>query len=1062
MPNFKFLLLLFIFILKSIAANAASPTITSTEITTATEDSIYSYVLSATDTDNDSLTWTSNTLPSWLSLGQGSNSTTDFGDSITGPGGVAIDDDGNVYVVGLSGTTIFKITPSGTQSSFATVASSSKYGMLVIGNTLYVAYYNLNKITKIDLNDPGAGESDYIASITDPLAMIKKDGYIYVAQYSANKISKIDLSDDSVSDYVTGTPYPFGIGFSSNGDLYIASYNNKYISKFSSNVLTANIKSFGSSLSDVKIDDNDNIYVSSFGSGVKKISSDLSSVQDISTTGRVWGMTINSAGTLIWGIYDLNKVVKLETGAVLSGTPTNDDVGVHDVNITLSDGGNDIAHNFQVTVTNTNDAPTDISLSSNNVNQSTTTIDVGTLSTTDMDPGANSFTYTLETTGTSDNGTCGADTGNNTFEINSDTLRSKASATEGDYEVCIQSHDGTTSYQKTFTITVNNDDIDGDGMSNDFENLNGLDPLDPSDATGDLDGDGVTNLEEFTADSNPLSDDYGPILTLESSITIDAVALLTSLPNNLASAIDALDGTSTVAHDLNSELLAPGRHVINWSSQDAAGNTTTSTQTLNIRPLANWQVDQSAAEGNTTSVTIYLNGDAPEYPVVANYTVSGSAGNPGDHNAVSGALTITEGQSALVDVSIVTDLLGEEDETIIFTLDSITNAAQGVKNTHTITISELNHAPQLSLSAALHSSPNTKRSLFAITDGMVTITAAIDDVDSGDEHSLIWDDKNNLNGIANGTAYTFDPSAFGAGIYQLLVTATDQAINPKSGTAVITLIIESQERTLSTSTDSDGDGIMDSTEGTADADNDNVPDYLDNTNESNLLAIFPLGTEPSEGAWFVESQSGLKLQLNIYSSRSGDFSPLLNVAGIVDENDVDQSDTGWVYEGGIYDFIVSGIATPGEMALIVFPQLQSIPENAVYRKEIDGQWFDYVQDANNTIHSAPGSLGTCPPPGSDDYASGLTVGHYCVQLGIADGGMNDADGAANGTIIDPGGVATESGDIITELEARPTVVTTSSGAINLPFLVFITLSMMWHISRRKSFKLDKECEHEQH
>ncbi|MCZ7599518.1 MAG: hypothetical protein M5U09_19775 [Gammaproteobacteria bacterium] len=46
-------------------------------------------------------------------------------------------------------------------------------------------------------------------------------------------------------------------------------------------------------------------------------------------------------------------------------------------------------------------------------------------------------------------------------------------------------------------------DDDNDGMSDIYEQANGLDPLDPSDATGDLDLDGYTNLEEHDAGTDP-------------------------------------------------------------------------------------------------------------------------------------------------------------------------------------------------------------------------------------------------------------------------------------------------------------------------------------------------------------------------------------------------------------------------------------------------------------------------------------------------------------------------------------------------------------------------------
>ncbi|MDH3792213.1 MAG: VCBS repeat-containing protein, partial [Rhodospirillales bacterium] len=47
-------------------------------------------------------------------------------------------------------------------------------------------------------------------------------------------------------------------------------------------------------------------------------------------------------------------------------------------------------------------------------------------------------------------------------------------------------------------------DDDGDGIPDAYEDtIAGLDPLDPADATGDIDGDGFTNLEEYLVGTDP-------------------------------------------------------------------------------------------------------------------------------------------------------------------------------------------------------------------------------------------------------------------------------------------------------------------------------------------------------------------------------------------------------------------------------------------------------------------------------------------------------------------------------------------------------------------------------
>ena len=107
---------------------------------------------------------------------------------------------------------------------------------------------------------------------------------------------------------------------------------------------------------------------------------------------------------------------------------------------------------FTITITNVNDAPTDIALSSASVaeNQPSGTT-VGTFSTTDQDAG-DTFTYTLVSgTGSTDNGA---------FQITGNTLKTNQSfnfEAKSSYSIRVRSTDsGNQSTEKQFTITITN------------------------------------------------------------------------------------------------------------------------------------------------------------------------------------------------------------------------------------------------------------------------------------------------------------------------------------------------------------------------------------------------------------------------------------------------------------------------------------------------------------------------------------------------------------------------------------------------------------------------------
>lgn len=72
----------------------------------------------------------------------------------------------------------------------------------------------------------------------------------------------------------------------------------------------------------------------------------------------------------------------------------------------------------------------------------------------------------------------------------------------GTYVLTLQVSDHGLIGTDSVTVTVH-PDFDRDGMPDDWELAHGLNPLDPTDATLDADGDGLTNLREFQLGTEP-------------------------------------------------------------------------------------------------------------------------------------------------------------------------------------------------------------------------------------------------------------------------------------------------------------------------------------------------------------------------------------------------------------------------------------------------------------------------------------------------------------------------------------------------------------------------------
>jgi hypothetical protein len=590
--------------------------------------------------------------------------------------------------------------------------------------------------------------------------------------------------------------------------------------------------------------------------------------------------------------------------------------------------------------------------------------------------------------------------------------------TAGGFDVTVRvadgGEDGAAPATQSFTLNVSVPDSDGDGMPDSFENANGFDPNDPGDADQDADGDGRTNREEYEQGSDPNLDDIAPQVTAPADLVVASTGYLTVVDIGAASAADGLDGALTATSDLASTALRPGRYTVTWTASDAAGNAGSDIQQVDVLPLAEFSADQAVdGDGGSAIVTVTLNGSPPEYPVLIQYAEGGTTPGPG------GTLQIDSGTVGVLGFSFS----GAPAGVVTLTMTGASQAAIGIRRTHTLTVVNGNIGPQVTLGAAQGALP---RLVAYQADGPMTLTAEAFDANA-DPLAIDWSasaDALGIDGEATAQA-SFDPSGLAPGAYPVRVTVSDGQ-SPASASLLVLVATGS-----SADVDIDADGIPDSV--------DSVTDYP--------ALLEDQAGDPATAAW-LETEPTLSLRrgrTSLAADRSGALIAMGDIVTFgVGEGGIALGADSFDNVGGIFDFEVHGLA-PGGTARVVLPLQVGIRAGSVYRKfdPVSG-WHDFVVDADNAVASAFPTLGQCPGPASADYVDGLRPFARCVRLTLEDGGPNDADAVADGVIRDPGGVA-----IVNAEEAAAASV--GSGAFLA--VLCLPLALLLRLRRRRGAAL---------
>jgi len=383
-----------------------APVFTSTvnaSVTNATENTPYSYTLTANDVDaNSQLVFDGTTLPDWLSIEKNNPTFDQVATADSETYDMVSDDSGNIYYASYSANKIWKIDSSGNKTLFAGTGTAGTTAdgtdalsadirrpasLAYHDGALYVSESN-GYFLKIDIATNKvyniAQSRNYYGS---PMAF-DDDGNFYTGGWNTYIFKYSDNDNDGVFEYSERTilqsyyqvmnsvdqlVYHDGklyMSSTSTGSIYSINIDGKELTKVAggngrgtSGIDGLAVNAQLSQPTDIEFDSAGNLYIADRGDNrIKYIDSEgyLREVDGAGYVRSTRALTLDSDGKLYAsGLMSSSPYFEIKAlssgGYELKGTPTVS--GVYDVELRVTDGGLSDTQTFQITVADVNDAP---------------------------------------------------------------------------------------------------------------------------------------------------------------------------------------------------------------------------------------------------------------------------------------------------------------------------------------------------------------------------------------------------------------------------------------------------------------------------------------------------------------------------------------------------------------------------------------------------------------------------------------------------------------------------------------------------------------------------------